>query len=117
MKKNPIVFLRHILESIEWILRDTENLSEIDFIQNVPIQDAVIRRIEIIGEAAHNLPEEFKKAHPESPWQDISDTRNKLIHEYFDLDLELIWEVVKKDIPPLREHILLLLKEANQPKQ
>lgn len=103
MKKNPQVFLRHILESIKWIENDVENLSEEEFLANVPIQDAVVRRIEIIGEAVRNVPVDLKQAHPETPWQDIADMRNKLIHEYFEVDLELVWEVVKRDLPPFKK--------------
>lgn len=73
------------------------------------MQDAVVRRIEIIGEAVRNLPADFKQANPETPWLDIADMRNKLIHEYFDVDIELVWEVVKKDIPELKNHIQKLI--------
>jgi uncharacterized protein with HEPN domain len=79
MKKDPVVFLTHILESLEWIEKDTKDFTENDFKTNVPIQDAVIRRLEIIGEAVRNLPNDFKNAHPTTPWQDISDMRNELI--------------------------------------
>lgn len=109
MRKTPQVLLQHILESIEWIKKDIDNLSEKEFHQNIPIQDAVVRRIEIIGEAARNLPSDFKEANPETPWLDIADMRNKLIHEYFDVDMELVWEVIQKDLPPLEKHIKKLL--------
>lgn len=105
MKKDPQVFLKHILESIEWIEKDTKDLSEKDFLENIPMQDAVIRRLEIIGEAIRNLPDEAKKASPHVPWQDIMDMRNKLIHGYFGVDLKLVWNVIKKDLPPLKKHI------------
>ncbi len=105
MIKDPEVFLKHILESIDWIEKDIKGFSKEDFFQNVPIQDAVFRRLEIIGEAIRNLPEEFTKANPNAPWQDIMDTRNKLIHNYFGLDLDLVWGIVKNDIPPLKKQI------------
>lgn len=105
MIKDPQVFLKHILDSITWIEKDVRGLSKEDFIVNVPIQDAVIRRIEIIGEAVRNIPADFKKTYPVTPWQNISGMRDKLIHGYFGVDLELIWEVVKKDIPPLKKQI------------
>ena len=111
MKKDPQVFLKHILESIEWIEKDVMNLSEDQFMGNIPMQDAVVRRIEIIGEAVRNLPNDFKQVNPGPPWQDIADMRNKLIHEYFNVDLELVWEVIKKDLPPFKlqiERLLLL---------
>ena len=61
MKKDPQVFLKHILESIEWIEKDTKGMQKDDFLKNVPIQDAVVRRIEIVGEAIRNLPPDLKK--------------------------------------------------------
>ena len=105
MIKNPEVFLKHILESIEWIEKDTKGFLKEDFFQNVPIQDAVFRRLEIVGEAIRHLPDEFKKSYPDVPWQDIMDTRNKLIHDYFGLDLDLVWGIVEQDIPSLKKHI------------
>lgn len=109
MRKHPQVLLQHILESIEWIEKDLINLSENQFYENVPIQDAVVRRIEIIGEAVRNLPSDFKQANPKTPWLDIADMRNKLIHEYFEVDLELVWEVTIKDLPPFKEQIKKLV--------
>ena len=105
MKKDPQIFLKHILESIEWIEKDTEGMQKDDFLKNVPIQDAVIRRIEIVGEAIRNLPPDIKEENKDVSWQDIMDMRNKIIHEYFGVDLELVWVVVKKDTPELKEKI------------
>lgn len=105
MIKDPQIFLKHILESIIWIEKDVKGLSKEEFLANVPIQDAVIRRIEIIGEAVRNIPADLRKDYPVVPWQNISGMRDKLIHGYFGVDLELVWEVVKKDIPPLKKQI------------
>lgn len=105
MIKDSQVFLRHILESIEWIEKDVKGLSRKQFSENVPMQDAVIRRLEIIGEAIRSLPADLKIRNPKVPWQDIADTRNKLIHEYFGVDLNLIWTIIKKDLPLLKRQI------------
>lgn len=105
MNKDPQIFLKHILESIEWIEKDTKGMSKDDFLKNVPIQDAVVRRIEIIGEAIRHLPSDLKKEKADVPWQDIMDMRNKIIHEYFGVDLELVWEVVKKEVPTLKDQV------------
>ena len=105
MVKDPIILLAHIKESIGWIYKDIATITEEEFYENVLIQDAVMRRIEVIGEAVRNLPIEFKKSHPNIPWQDIADMRNKLIHEYFNVDIELVWEVIQKDLPPLEKYI------------
>lgn len=113
MTKHPHILLQHILESIEWIEKDIKGLSEQEFLENVPIQDAVVRRIEIIGEAVKSLPEGLKNENPQTPWQDIADMRNKLIHEYFEVDLELVWEVVKEDLSPLKKQVEILLKNLS----
>ena len=105
MKKDPQIFLKHILESIEWIEKDIKGMQKDDFLKNVPMQDAVIRRIEIIGEAIRNLPPDLKDENKDVSWQDIMDMRNKIIHQYFGVDLELVWEVTKKDIPQLKDQI------------
>lgn len=110
MIKDPQVFLKHILESIIWIEKDVKGLSKEEFLANVPIQDAVIRRIEIIGEAVRNIPVDLRRSYPDIPWQNISGMRDQLIHGYFGVDLELVWEVVKKDIPPLKKQIKEIIK-------
>lgn len=112
MRKDPNIFLTHILESIGWIEKETKGLSKDRFINNVPIQDAVIRRLEIIGEAVKNLPPDFKKNYPNITWQKISGLRDKLIHNYFGIDLELVWGIVKKDLPPFKERVGEILKEC-----
>lgn len=114
MQKDPNIFLTHILESIEWINKGINGLSKDKFINNVPVQDAVIRRLEIIGEAVKNLPAAIKKKYPDIPWQKISGLRDKLIHHYFGIDLELVWEIVKKDLPPFKNQIEEILRELSE---
>lgn len=105
MKKDPKVFINHILESIEAVEEYARNLSEKEFLASREKQDAIIRRVEIIGEAVKNLEDEIRQTNLNIPWQDISDMRNKLIHEYFGVDLELVWEVVRKDLPLLKKEL------------
>ena len=117
MNKIPQFFLQHVLESIDWIEKDVVNLTFEQFAENVPIQDAVIRRLEIISEAMKNLPDEVKNVHPEIPWVKIAGTRNKLIHEYFGVDLDLVWSVVKDYLPPLKGQIQILIEELGRKKE
>ncbi|MBI2459846.1 MAG: DUF86 domain-containing protein [Parcubacteria group bacterium] len=111
MEKDNNVFLEHILESIEFIENYTAGLSEENFFNSMEKQDAIIRRLEIIGEAARNLTDNFKAGQAHIPWRDIADFRNVLIHEYFGVDKEKVWAVVKKDLPGLKQEIEFLLKK------
>lgn len=109
MKKDPKIFLEHILESIRWIEIYTESFSQEKFLKNVQLQDCVTRRLEIIGEAVKNIPGTLKDQHPNIPWKKIAGIRDIVIHEYFGVDNILIWKIVKQDIPKLKENILKLL--------
>jgi len=110
MIKASDVLLDHIAEHITRIEKSVGTITKEDFFQDVDIQDAIVRRLEIIGEAVRNLPPDLKARHPDIPWQDIADMRNKLIHEYFEVDVELVWDVVQRHIPPLRAKVQELLK-------
>jgi len=110
MKKDPRIFLQHILESIEQIEDYTSDMLESEFMDSQETQDAVLRRIEIIGEAVKNIPDEFKKTHPNIPWREIAGMRDTIIHEYFNVDLPLVWSTVKKDIPKLKEQVRRFLE-------
>ena len=110
MRKNPKIFLHHILESIEEIENHLRGISEQEFLKDTKTQDAVIRRIEIIGEAVKNLPSTFTKKYPEVEWREIAGMRDKLIHHYFGIDIEIVWEVVSRDIPKLKKQILGILE-------
>ncbi len=109
MKKEPEIFLAHILDSIHLIEDYAEKLSEPEFYKNRSLQDAIIRRLEIIGEAVKNLPATFKSKHPDIPWKNIAGMRDILIHEYFDVDLVLTWRVVKQEIPLIKKKLTLIM--------
>ncbi len=94
MKKDNTVFLNHMLDAIAMIEDYLRSKSYQDFINNHMLQDAVIREIEIIGEATKNLSEEFKSRYPYIPWRQIAGMRDKLIHAYFGVDLDAVWEKI-----------------------
>ena len=107
--KDETVYLKHIRDAIAKIESYTSGGRK-TFFRDTMIQDAVIRNLEVIGEAARNLSSEFiRQQHPQIPWRSIIALRNVLIHEYFRVDLELVWRVVRRRLPTLKRHIEALL--------
>jgi uncharacterized protein with HEPN domain len=111
MKKDPVVFLTHIIDSIQLIESYMEGRTEADLMESTGLQDKIIRRIQVIGEAVKNLPDDLKRSHPEVPWRDIAGMRDIVIHQYFGIDLEFVWNVLTKDIPDLKLKILKIREE------
>ncbi len=109
-KKDSLVFIKHIRDSIYEVESFTENVSEKRFLHEKLIQNAVIRSVEVIGEAVKNLPIDFRKKYIEVSWSKIAGMRDKIIHHYFGVDLNRIWNVVKYDIPKLKIQIENILK-------
>jgi len=110
LSKDYFVFLEHILRSIGNIEEDTKQFSKEKFLGARTIQDAVIRNIEIIGEATKNLPFELRNKYSQISWIDIVGMRDKLIHGYFGIDLNIVWKTIKEDLPKLKKLILEILK-------
>ena len=106
MKKDPRILIAHILECIELIEEYTKGVTKEQFLKEKQLQDAVIRRIEIIGEAVKNIPQEIKDQYPAIPWKEIIGMRDILIHEYFGIDLELTWAVANQRVKELKDKIL-----------
>ncbi len=111
MKKEALIFIEHMLESIEKIEKYTKKLTKEKLIKDTKVQDAIIRRIEILGEAVKNLPDDFRNKHPEVEWSEVVRTRDKIIHHYFGVDLDIIWDIIKKDLPKLKKQIKEILKD------
>ena len=112
MKKEPLIFIEHILKSIERIEKFIKNINKEKIEKDELIQSAVIRQIEIIGEAVKNLPIEFITKYPYIEWGEIAGMRDKLIHHYFGVDLEIVWKTIKGDLPKLKEQIKKILDES-----
>ena len=94
-------YLFDILDAARLALSYIESITEEVFYQDIQCQDSVIRRLEIIGEAARRIPETTRAAFPELPWNEMVSLRNVLIHEYDDVDLSIVWNTVRNDLPPL----------------
>lgn len=116
MNKKPEVFLEHILESIGNIKEFLEDVPKDKFMKDKLRQSAVVRQIEIIGEASKNLSENFKAKYPEVSWKEIIGSRDKVIHHYFGVDLEIVWEIITINLPVLKKQIKHIL-EAEKTKE
>lgn len=111
MPRDDRVYLEHIRDAIDRIEQYTKGLDEPGFTKNFLIQDGVIRQLGVIGEAVKRLSEPFRKDHPGIPWQDIARMRDKLIHDYFGIDVATVWLTVQQDIAPLKAEVLKSLSK------
>lgn len=111
MEKDPQIFLEHIHESIVAIETYAQGMTREDFSKNTAMQDAILRRIEIIGEAVKNLPEDFRNSHAEVPWRKVAGMRDVVVHEYFSIELDLVWGLLQKEVPELKRQIEALVKK------
>lgn len=111
MKRNVKLYVKDILEYMERAERYIEAIDFEKFIEDSKTFDAVIRCIEVIGEAVKNIPNEIRSNYPSIPWRDIAGMRDKMIHGYFTVDPEAVWLVLKQDIPRLKPYIVKLLQD------
>lgn len=109
-EKSPKVYLEDILTSISRIEEFIEGLSFENFSKDQKTIDAVIRNLEIIGEAARNVPEGFAGQHSNLPWREMVSVRNKIIHQYFGVDINILWQTIKEDLRGLKNQTQNLLK-------
>lgn len=112
--KEDLVRLKHILKAIGLIEKFSSDINNINqFHKNDLVQAAVTRQLEIIGEASANISEELKLQTNDIAWREIKDFRNAMIHEYFKIDIGLVWSAIEIDLPVLKEQITSLTEELN----
>ena len=104
-------YLHHILDETLFLLENTQRISFEDLMEDVVLKKAVLRSLEIIGEASKNISSEFKEQHGAVPWRKVAGLRDKIIHHYFSVDWELIWDLLQNHIPELDNTLRPLLEE------
>ena len=112
--RDEIVFLEDILVSIIKIIEYIDGFTEEDFLKNTEKQDAVIRRIEIIGEAVKNLSNETKLKYPNIKWREIAGMRDVVIHQYFGVSISMIWQVAMFEVKNLKDKIEQIIRELEE---
>ena len=113
-QKDPLFFLYDIQNSLDKIFRYTNSIDYHEFINSDITKDAVERNFEIIGEAVKNLPEEFRNQNPHIPFKQIAGMRDKLIHDYFGVDYEIVWVTIKDKLPQFNDDIIELINNLKQ---
>lgn len=111
--KTDIIFINHILDSIAAIKSFSLDLTKEELASNRLKQSAIVREIEVIGEAVKNLSDTLKNNHKEIEWKEIIGTRDKMIHHYFGLDLNVIWLIIQNDLPVLKDKLEKIKKSMN----
>jgi uncharacterized protein with HEPN domain len=107
--KHDQVFLNHILEEINFLIKETKDKKFEEFIKNEVLKRACARSLEIIGEAVKNLSNDFKKSHKGIEWKKIAGLRDKMIHDYFGVNWDIVWDVIKNQIPRLKGQVHSML--------
>jgi uncharacterized protein with HEPN domain len=111
MKRDYKLFIKDILDCINKIEEFVEGMNFEEFVKDDKTSSAVVRKLEVIGEATKNLPEEIRQKYKDLPWTDMARMRDKIIHFYFGVDYEIVWEVVKERLPQIKPLIQRILKE------
>jgi uncharacterized protein with HEPN domain len=110
MSFEPRDYLKHILVEANYLVDRSTNVTTEAFMADETLRRAFVRSLEIIGQAAKKVPEDFRTAHPEVEWRAMAGMRDRLIHDYFGVDFELVWDVVRNRIPELRRQIAAILE-------
>lgn len=104
-KKDDLEFVRHIIEAIKLIETYLKNVKKEEFIGNPEKRDAVIRELTVIGEAAKSISDPFRSKNPSIEWKDLAAVRDIVVHQYFKIDLDIVWDTVKNNLPTLKKKL------------
>jgi uncharacterized protein with HEPN domain len=112
--RGDLAFLHDIIEAISAISSYIKNVDYLSFMKDGKTRDAVVRNLEIIGEAAKNIHNPFKKMYPALPWKEMAGVRDKLIHQYFGINYEVVWTIASQDLPALNKSLTVIFKEIEK---
>lgn len=115
MLPSPLEYLRHILDETEYLEGETQGLDRETFIHNETLRRAFVRSLEVIGEATKKVPEDIRQKYPDVSWRAMASMRDRLIHGYFGIDYDIVWDVVVNKIPLLNEQIAEILNNEDTP--
>jgi uncharacterized protein with HEPN domain len=110
MSRSTLELLRHIYDETNYLIEQTKGLVKNEFVQNETLRRAFVRSLEIIGEASKQIPDDFRKKHGQIEWRSIAGMRDLLIHRYFGVDYDLVWDVIENKIPILQREIESILQ-------
>ncbi|MDI6821679.1 MAG: DUF86 domain-containing protein [Actinomycetota bacterium] len=114
MKREVGDYIEDIIGAMDKAVSFVENISYEEFAKDDKTVFAVVRALEIIGEAVKNIPDDYRKKYPEIPWKDMAGMRNKVTHEYFGLKLSIVWKAVKEELPPLKPIFEKILRDLEK---
>lgn len=117
MSRSVLEYLRHIQDEAEYLQRESQNLNFKEFTEDETLKRAFVRSIEIIGEAAKKVPENIRQIYQQIEWREISGMRDHLVHGYFAVDYEIVWNVVEREIPQLIQNIRQIITKISSENQ
>jgi len=114
MSLSPLEYLRHIMDETDYLMKETRGLDHARFVQDETLKRAFVRSLEIIGEATKKVPDSLRQKYPQVDWRAMAGMRDRLIHGYFGVDYDIVWDVVTNKVPPLRQEVEHILHNEGQ---